>query len=321
MIDKPDIDERTLAAEVAAAWSVHVTELAFMPVGLDGHAWAYRVETSDGRRCFLKVRRGDFAPAAVLLPRFLRAQGLRQVVAPLDLPEGGAGRGFGDYRLLLYPFHDGGSLWGRGLTDCQWIEYGEFLGRLHRVTPSAEVTAVLPAETYRSSAGERLRTLGGQAATSEVLDDFWDRYGAALHRLAETVDELASRVTRGRHVICHADIHPGNLIADGDGPLHVVDWDAPILAPRERDLMFVYSADFGDHPINGRRAELFREGYGALEPDPVLLSYYRSERRLDDVAVFLGSILSPEASAEARANDLHWLTRIAEAVADPGYAP
>lgn len=322
MIDKPDIDERILAAEVAAAWSVDVTDLVFMPVGLDGNAWAYRVETSDGGRCFLKVRRGDFTPAAVVLPGFLRAQGLRQVVAPLALRlDGGVARRFGDYRLLLYPFHDGDSLWGRGLTDRQWIEYGDFLGRLHRVTPGADVAAVLPAETYRSSAGERLRTLGGRAATSEVLGAFWDRYGDALHRLAETVDDLVSRVPRGRHVICHADIHPGNLIADGDGPLHVVDWDAPILAPHERDLMFVYSQDFGDHPINGRRAELFREGYGPLEPDPVLLSYYRSERHLDDVAVFLGGILSPGASAEARANDLHWLTRIAEAVADPGYAP
>ncbi|WP_435149450.1 phosphotransferase enzyme family protein [Micromonospora aurantiaca (nom. illeg.)] len=319
MIDKPDIDERTLAAEVAAAWPVDVVDLVFMPVGLDGQAWAYRVETSVGGRYFLKVRRGDFTPAAVLLPSFLRAQGLRQVVAPLD--HGGAGRGYGDYRLLLYPFHDGGSLWGRGLTDRQWTEYGDFLGRLHRVTPSAEVAAVLPVETYRSGAGERLRTLGVQAATSEVLGAFWERYGAALHRLAETVDDLGSRVTPGQHVICHADIHPGNLIADGDGPLHVVDWDAPILAPRERDLMFVYSADFGDHPINGRRAELFREGYGPLEPDPVLLRYYRSERHLDDVAAFLGSILDPEASTESRASDLYWLTRIAEAVADPGYAP
>ncbi|SCL38318.1 phosphotransferase enzyme family protein [Micromonospora aurantiaca (nom. illeg.)] len=322
MIDKPDIDERLLAAEVAAAWSVDVVDLAFMPVGLDGHAWAYRVETSDGGRCFLKVRRGDFTPAAVLLPGFLRTQGLRQVVAPLDLRlDGGVARRFGDYRLLLYPFQDGDSLWGRGLTDRQWTEYGDFLGRLHRVTPSAEVAAVLPVETYRSSAGDRLRTLGGQAATSEVLGAFWERYGAALRRLAETVDDLASRVTPGQHVICHADIHPGNLIADGDGTLHVVDWDAPILAPRERDLMFVHSADFGDHPINAHRAELFREGYGALEPDPVLLSYYRGERHLDDVAAFLGSILGPEASAESRANDLHWLIRIAEAVADPGYAP
>lgn len=314
MIDKPGVDERLLAAEVADAWTVDLADLVFMPVGLDGHAWAYRVDTPDGERYFLKMRRGEFTQAAVLVPGFLRAQGVRQVVAPIDLPDGGANHRFGDYELLLYPFHDGGSLWGRGLTDRQWIEYGEFLGQLHAVTPSADIAAVLPVETYRSSAGERLQTLGGQAAASENLGAFWDRYGAALHRLSETVDDLASRVAQAQHVICHADIHPGNLIADGDGPLHVVDWDAPIVAPRERDLMFIYSQDFGDHPINAHRADLFRRGYGPLEPDQTMLSYYRSERHLDDVAAFLRSILNPEASPESRANDRYWLTRIAETI-------
>ncbi|MET8082445.1 aminoglycoside phosphotransferase family protein [Micromonospora sp. NPDC005237] len=321
MFDKPGVDERLLAAEVAAAWAVDVADLVFMPVGLDGQAWAYRVDTFDGERYFLKMRRGEFTQAAVLLPRFLRAQGVRQVVAPIDLPGGRVIRGFGDYQLLLYPFHAGGSLWGRGLTDRQWVEYGEFLGRLHAVKPSADLAAVLPVETYRSSAGERLRILGEQAAASEALGTFWDRYGAALHRLSATVDHLASRVTQSQHVICHADIHPGNLLADGDGPLHVVDWDAPILAPRERDLMFVYSQDFGDHPVNAHRARLFRRGYGPLEPDQTMLSYYRAERHLDDVALFLRSVLNPESSPESQANDLHWLTRIAETVVDPTYAP
>lgn len=54
--------------------------------------------------------------------------------------------------------------------------------------------------------------------------------------MSETVDDLASRVTVGRHVICHADAHPGNLLAAGDGPLHVVDWDAPIYYRSERSL-------------------------------------------------------------------------------------
>ncbi|MEU4633572.1 aminoglycoside phosphotransferase family protein [Micromonospora chalcea] len=321
MIDRPGVDEPLLAAEVAAAWALSVADLVFLPVGLDGNAWAYRVDTTGGARYFLKLRRGEFTGAAVALPGFLRARGLRQVVAPIDLPDGGAVHGFEGYRLLLYPFHEGGSLWARGLTDRQWIGYGEFLGRLHQVTPSAELAAVLPVETYRSTAGDRLRTLGDQAAASDALGAFWKRYGTALNRLADTVDELASGVTRARHVIAHADIHPGNLIADGDGPLHVVDWDAPMLAPRERDLMFVYSRDFGDHPADARRAELFRRGYGPVEPDQRLLSYYRGERHLDDVAAFLRSILDSEASPESRANDLHWLTRIAEAVADPAYAP
>ncbi|TDC35167.1 aminoglycoside phosphotransferase family protein [Micromonospora sp. 15K316] len=320
MIDKPGVDERLLAAEVSAAWVVEVARLVFMPVGLDGDAWAYRVDTRDGERYFLKLRRGEFSPAAVLLPGLLRAHGVSQVVAPIGLPEGGAARRFDDHQLLLYPFHDGGSLWGRGLTDRQWYEYGQFLSRLHAVTPSTDIAAVLPVETYRSRAGERLGTRAEQAAASETLGAFWNRYGAALQRLSARVDDLASHVTHGRHVICHADIHPGNLIADGGGPLHVVDWDAPILAPRERDLMFIYSRDFGDHPVDAHRAALFHRGYGPLEPDRNLLNYYRSERHLDEVAAFLGSILDPEASPESRANDLHWLTRIAETVADPGYA-
>ncbi|WFF08193.1 phosphotransferase [Micromonospora sp. WMMD1076] len=213
----PVVDERMLAAEVA--WSVDVVDLVFMPIGLDGHAWAYRVETSDGRRYFLKVRRGDFTPAAFLLPGFLWAQGLREVVAPLDPSP----------------------RW-RGRTSVRGLS----------------TTALLVS---------RRRRPVGRAARSDALNAFWERYGTALHRLAETVDDLASRVTPGQRVICQADIHRGNLIVDGDGPLHVVDWDAPILAPRERDLVFVHSADFGDHPINAHRAELFREGYGALEPD------------------------------------------------------
>lgn len=311
MLDEPGLDARQLAARVAAAWAIEVTGLVFLPVGLDGQAWAYRVDTAGGGRCFLKVRRGEFAAAAVVLPGFLRARGLRQVVAPI----GGTAHRFGDYRLLLYPFHDGGSLWSRGLTDHQWVAYGAFLRDLHAVTPSAHVASVLPAETSRPAVAGRLRTLGARAGASDILAPFWRRYGAALLRSAETVDDLGARVRPAGHVICHADIHPGNLIADGGGPLHVVDWDAPVLAPPERDLMFVHSRDFGDHPADARRAELFRRGYGPREPDETLLAYYRDERRLDDVAAFLGSILDPAASPQARAGDLHWLTRVARAVA------
>ncbi|NUO57199.1 MAG: aminoglycoside phosphotransferase family protein [Hamadaea sp.] len=320
MIDKPGVDEKLLAAEVAAAWALDLVDLVFMPVGLDGQAWAYRVDTAAGGRYFLKLRRGRFSPAAVRLPGFLRVRGIGQVVAPIDGLAGTAAHQWGDYQLLLYPFHDGGSRWGPGLTDRQWVEYGEFLGQLHAVTPSADIAAVLRVEKFQSTAAERVRTLGAQAGKSEALGAFWERYGSALHRLSDAVDDLAARVSAAQHVICHADIHPGNILAEGDGPLHVVDWDAPILAPRERDLMFVYSQDFGDHPINERRAELFRRGYGTLEPDQTLLSYYRGERHLDDVASFLAGILKPDASEESRANDLHWLTRIAVAIADPDYA-
>ncbi|MGC5005456.1 phosphotransferase enzyme family protein [Streptomyces sp. DT203] len=312
VIDKPPIDERSWAGEVAQAWGLDGVELVFLPIGLDGQAWAYRINTAGGDGYFLKVRRGEFAPAAVSLPQYLREQGLTHVVAPLSARSGEAGHVMGDYRMLLYPFHVGGNLWSRGLTDRQWIEYGEFLGKLHSTVPSPRIGSVLPAESYATTAPARVYARTAEAAVSSVLGAFWQRYGAAVTRLCETVCELTAKVGAGPHVICHADVHPGNLIADGDGPLHVVDWDAPIMAPRERDLMFVLGRGFGDHPVNPRREELFRQGYGPFQVNEELLSFYRQERNLDDIAEFLSRILDPRTSAEARANDLHWLTRNAE---------
>lgn len=44
-------------------------------------------------------------------------------------------------------------------------------------------------------------------------------------------------------VLCHADIHASNILVDGRDALYIVDWDGPLLAPKERDLMFIDGAN------------------------------------------------------------------------------
>ncbi len=164
VIDKPPIDERTMTAEVAQAWGLDGVELVFLPIGLDGQAWAYRINTAGEDGYFMKVRRGEFAPAAVSLPQYLRAQDLTHVVAPMGTRSGEAGHAMGGYRILLYPFHGGGNLWSRGLTDRQWIEYGWFLGKLHSIVPSPRIESILPVENYSTTAtgeGARAQRRGG----------------------------------------------------------------------------------------------------------------------------------------------------------------
>jgi spectinomycin phosphotransferase len=91
------------------------------------------------------------------------------------------------------------------------------------------------------------------------------------------------------------------LISDtGTGTrLRVIDWDEPVLAPKERDLMFV-GAGIGDRWNRPREAELFYQGYGPADVDPAAVAYYRYERIVVDVVLFCQEILLPRAPAADR---------------------
>jgi spectinomycin phosphotransferase len=91
---------------------------------------------------------------------------------------------------------------------------------------------------------------------------------ASLEKLAEV---LQARTFP--YVICHADLHPANLLCDRHGHVFVIDWDEVLLAPKERDFIFLR------HP----QAEAFFQGYGQAEIDWILLTYYLWERVVQDL--------------------------------------
>ena len=67
--------------------------------------------------------------------------------------------------------------------------------------------------------------------------------------------------------------------------IYMVDWDAPIMAPKERDLMFIGGAvaNVWNQP---REEELFYKGYGKAEVNMEILAYYRHERIVEDIAEY-----------------------------------
>jgi spectinomycin phosphotransferase len=109
------------------------------------------------------------------------------------------------------------------------------------------------------------------------------------------------RKQSGRHVICHADLHPGNIIRDQADRVFLIDWDDVMLAPKERDFLFV-----GEPSAGSAQEDIppFFQGYGETEIDWVALTYYLWERVVTDLIecgrqVFFRDDLGEETKADA----------------------
>ena len=61
--------------------------------------------------------------------------------------------------------------------------------------------------------------------------------------------------------LCHGDVHPGNVVVDGDGPV-LLDWDLLCIGPPEWDhaALWTWTARWGGEPGIYER---FATGYGA----------------------------------------------------------
>ena len=116
----------------------------------------------------------------------------------------------------------------------------------------------------------------GESETEHALRESWVQNQSIIHTAMTFLEKLAAVLQSQsfQHVICHADLHPANLIRE-DANVFVIDWDEVMLAPKERDFIF----------IKEPQADAFWEGYGKREINWLLLSYYLWERVIQDVIV------------------------------------
>jgi spectinomycin phosphotransferase len=108
-------------------------------------------------------------------------------------------------------------------------------------------------------------------------------------------------------VLCHTDIHGGNILISNIDELFIVDWDNPIIAPKERDLMFI-GGGIDDIWKTKREEAEFYEGYGKTEINLSALAYYRYERVIEDLAVICDQLLSTNEGGADREQAYRWFT-------------
>ncbi|PKO12891.1 MAG: phosphotransferase [Chloroflexi bacterium HGW-Chloroflexi-10] len=316
MLDNPNIPTEIISTCLQSAYDLHAVEIDFLPLGADLNTVVYRVTNQDGTVYFLKLRSGVFDETSVTLPLYLYQQGVSQIIAPLPTRSGQPWAHLDAYRVILYPFIEGQDGYAIPLTTQQWYTFGSTLHQIHTMYLPAELTSSLRRETFSPYWCDILKDFLANPQTKPGRDPVAMEVSALLQTRQEEISaliELCEEHARALaaqpppFVLCHTDLHAGNLHITKDGSIYIVDWDAPLLAPKERDLMYIGGAQgfTGVTPLE--EETLFYSGYGQTQINNAALAYYRFARIIEDIGIYCQELLLSTNGGEDRAQSLRYL--------------
>jgi spectinomycin phosphotransferase len=315
MLEKPALADEVIIACVQEAFGLTVEQLAFLPLGADLNTAVYRLDTDAPAAWFLKLRSGNFNELSLKLPQCLRQQGIAEIIAPLPTRIGALWVSLAHLKGMLYPFIAGHDAYDVPLSEAQWRIFGRALARVHTAVLPAALRAQIPLETYSPKWRKIVEKFMQRVGRDHFTDPVASEMASFLHakqnevsRLLQHTEALARIVQaqQQENVVCHSDIHAWNLLISSEGALYIVDWDDPILAPKERDLMFI-GAGIGNIWNTPREETLFYEGYGQTHIQWDTMAYYRCERIIQDIAVYCEQIFLSDAGGPDRAAALRQL--------------
>ena len=248
------------------------------------------------------------------IPLFLKEEGVREIIIPAETRSKQYWADFGDHKLILYPFIEGQDGFERELTDQHRQRLGAAFKWIHTAQLPPELKKLVKRDAFSAEWREEMKSYQAQVENkgfdepvAAKLAEFMKSNRNEIIRLVERAEGLAAELQSNppELVLCHSDIHGGNILIGNTGELYIVDWDDPILAPKERDLMFIGGGI--DSIWKSKREEaVFYEGYGKTEINIVALTYYRYERIIEDLVVICEQLLSTDEGGADRERSLGW---------------
>lgn len=205
-----------------------------------------------GEAVVLRVGRVTGLPAAALeLLELLRRRGIRVPVPVRD-------EAVRTEQLTVFAIR---REWPTGPVD--WCEVGRYVSLLHRIDPE-EVPAGYPRPWCGSFPWWEFGTL------LDEVDDLLDP--AARVGIRDALDRHGAWEARvGSRVLCHGDVHPGNVVQTAAGPM-LLDWDLLCVGPPEWDHapLMTWTERWGGEP---GVYEAYAAGYGrSYRGDPLAAS-------------------------------------------------
>jgi spectinomycin phosphotransferase len=291
--------EQLIISSLQNSYGIEVAHITPLALGADANALIYKVQTPDQTPYFVKLKRGR-RDSSANLQLLLHNAGIKEVITPIKTVDDQPKLYVQDFTLTIYPFIDGRDGFSQSLTNTQWITLGKALRQVHQLKLPASIAQSIKQEDFSPKWRNKVKSIYATIEDAIPSDEIASKFLTSLKKqksvilqLTDKAEELATIITEQStdFVLCHGDIHAGNVLIANDGRLYIVDWDEPVMAPRERDLMFI-GAGIGNVWNRKQETEQFYAGYGDTKINQDLIEYYRGDRILQDVVEFYEQLLS-----------------------------
>ena len=308
MIEKQPLSEQFIINCLNADYGIEVAVLTFLPLGADMNASVYKAQTHDQTSYFVKLKRGHHHDISIEIVELLHDAVIREIIPPVKTILGQSTQQIEDFTLIVYPFVNGQDGFSSNLTDNQWFKLGNALRQVHEIDVPPSIQNSVRREVYSPKWREAVRSLYIHMEAEPIGDEialkllkFMKENILSIRRLVDRAEQLGQKLQDQSHklVLCHSDIHGGNVLIDGNDSIYIVDWDDPIMAPKERDLMFI-GGGVANVWNKLQEEKLFYKGYGTTKVNWTILAYYRHERIVEDIVEYGQALLLTSGGGEDR---------------------
>lgn len=317
------IDTVTLRQNLMDTYGITIETIEQLNVGADPTASVYKATAQDQSIYFVKVKQGLYPDLSTIIIDALGRSDVKNLIPCIKTKQGNLYQISDNLTITVFPYIDGQNGFSLNLQEGQWRELGKSLKAIHSIQLPPSIFDQIPQETYSPNWQKTLKSLETLLTDLTTTDSI---AGATQHLLNDnlpTIHLLMDHANRLSHeiekhgqdfVLCHGDLHAGNIIIDQTGQIFIIDWDHPILAPKERDLMFI-GGGVGNVWNKPSEQELFYDGYGPVTVNLSLLAYYRVNRILEDIAIYCQLLLQNTDNSPDRGQ---WYQELASQFDDKG---
>jgi len=282
---------------VEIEYGISVSSIEKLNIGFDQNTKVYKLYSRSSDEYFLKIRFGVFNESSLTVPLWINNNiKPKNIIDPVKTISKKNFIKLTSLYIILYPFIHGQSGWDKALTNSQFIDLGKFLYNLHSIELPNEYIKLMPIEKYDSKFRENVKNILSNTNNNNdpLVIDFFNELYKKKDTIAKIVNEIEMLLCHEKkepfkYCLCHGDIHAGNVLIN-EKSFFVIDWDTIILAPKEKDLMFI-GGGIGNKWNKQEEIECFYTGYGKnVEINKNLVKYFRYERIMQDIFEFYHQI-------------------------------